>query len=177
MGKLPADYRPPFMPYHLDTKAKYEKVRKEILGGIRDGLPVKDAFIAAGIAQYTYYEWQRRYVEDVRDGFTGTNFLKLMNEVMREDKQLFRRLSRKMMEKVDEGDTRIMMYMADNRFGYANRRKNTLELGSKENSDVTINIVNMNSVDEVDDNDDDVVVEEIEVHGECRDDSDPAEMD
>ena len=78
------------------------------------------------------------------------------------------------MEKVDEGDTRMMMYMADNRFGNANRRKNTLEVGSKNDGNVNINIVNMTSVDALEEGEE---VEEIEVNGECRDDTDPTEMD
>lgn len=174
MGKLPADYRPPHMPYKLETKAQYEKIRKDVIGGIRDGLPVVDAFEAAGVPRFTYYDWRRWFEEDFVDGFTGTNLINLFLEVMKEDKQLYRRLSRKMLEKVDEGDARIMMYMADNRFGNANKRKNTLEVGSKNDGNVNINIVNMTSVDALEEGEE---IEEIEVNGECRDDTDPAEMD
>ena len=174
MGELPADFRSPHLPYKLETTKQYEKLRKEIIGGIRDGLPVKDAFMAAGIPQWQYYDWRRWFEEDVVDGFTGTNLIKLFFEVMKEDKKLYRRLSRKMMEKVDEGDTRMMMYMADNRFGNANKRKNTLEVGSKNDGNVNINIVNMTSVDALEEGEE---VEEIEVNGECRDDTDPTEMD
>ena len=63
----------------------------------------------------------------------------------------------------------MLMYLEDNRFGAANKRKNNIALdGDKGN--VQINIINMSGV-ETDD------IEEIEVHGECRDDSDTTEMD
>lgn len=174
MGKLPEDYRPPHIPYQLDTTKKYEKIRHDVIGAIRDGLPVADAFQLAGIHPKTYYSWCKYFEEDFADGFTGTNLIKLFLAVMKEDKALYRRLSRKMLEKVDEGDTRMMMYLADNRFGNANKRKNTLEIDSKESGDVTINIVNMTSVDALEEGEE---IEEIEVNGECRDDPDPAEMD
>lgn len=164
----------PFEPPRLDTKWKREKLEKKITEAIYDGLPVRDAFELAGIPKDTYYTWRQRYVEDIGYGYTGTNFLVFMRNVMKADKESFRRLSRKMMEKVDDGDTKMMIYMADNRFGYANRRKNQVELGSSsENNNIQINIIDMKSNDQIEETEH----EEIVVNGVSRDDSDPAEVD
>lgn len=175
MGKLPDDYRPAHEPYQIDTTAKLEKLQNEIIGAIRDGLPVRDAFILAGIPMDTYYRWVRECKEDLADGYTGTNLIMLMQAVAREDKRLFRNLSKAMMEEaIDNGNVRMQMYLADNRFGYANRRKNILDMNTGNKGETTINIVNMTSVD---DDVETTEVEEIEVHGECRDDSDTTELD
>jgi len=163
MAKLPDDYRPPHIPYQLDTKAKYEKLEREIVGAIRDGLPIKDAFILAGINPHTFYRWRDEFIEDIQDGFTGTNLIMLMTTIMKEDKAVFRRISKKMLEKADEGDTRILMYLADNRFGYANKRKNNVEIGAaSKDKGVEINIVNMTSVDSSDDDENVIEAEVIE---------------
>ena len=172
MAKLPADYRPAHEPYLIETKWQREKLEKEIIGAIEDGLPVRDAFQLAGVNLYTYYRWRKWYQEDIEAGFKGTELIQLMENVAKADKNLFRQLSKSMMKSAEEGNVRMQMYLADNRFGYANRRKNKLELGSsnKDDGKPVINIVNMTSVDEEEE-------EVIDVHGECRDDSDPAALD
>lgn len=163
----------PHEPYQLDTPWKLEKIKKTVIDAIEDGLPVREAFILAGVDSSTYYRWCREFVEDLEDGFTGTALMDLMSSVAKADAGVFRSFSKKMMQKAEEGDTRIMIYLADNRFGYANKRKNTLEVGSNEDSNIEINIVNMTGVD----TDTNTEIEEIEVNGVSRDDSDTTEMD
>ena len=173
MGKLPADWKPHHEPYHIDTNRKKEALEKKVIAAINDGLPVQDAFILAGIPKDTYMRWKRECVEDIQNGYTGTHLISLMMNVAKADKQLYRGLSKAMFKKANEGDTRLMMYLADNRFGNANKRKNTLELEAREQNNVQINIIDMKSIETevTEDN------EEIEVYGVSRDDSDSTEMD
>ena len=162
--------RKPHDPVKLRNK-KWITVKKKVLEGINDGLCLTDAFAYAGVPRRTYQKWRNWAMEDTEDGFTGTNLQNLMNAAMEADSGLKKRISKAMTEKaIEERDTRLLMYLGDNRLGYANKRKNQVELGSSGQNNVQINIIDMKSV-EVDDE------EEIEVHGECRDDSDSTEMD
>lgn len=164
----------PHSPAKLKDK-KAETLKRQIIEGIESGLSLTDAFQYAGLSRHTYQYWRRCYLEDVEAGYTNTNLIKFMNEVMRADSGLKKRISEAMLEKaLDEKDTRMLMYLADNRIGYANRRKNQLELGSGSNN-VQINIIDMKSVEAVEDKED--TYEEIEVNGVSRDDSDSTEMD
>ena len=158
---------------HFPAKLKHgrraEKIRKVVCEGIADGLDVREAFLAAGIGKQTYYKWRQWFVEDLANGYTGTQLIDLFLAVIEADVGLHRDLRKVMVEKAKAGDTRMLMYLEDNRFGAANKRKNNISLDSAKNA-VQINIIGMSNV-ETD------KVEEIEVHGECRDDSDTAEMD
>ncbi len=174
MGKLPANWRPAHEPRKLQTKKATEKLTKQIVAAIEDGLPVKDAFILNGISGSTYARWRKECVEDMADGFTGTNLIKLMTDVAKADKNAFRRLSKSMMNKAEDGDSRMMMYLADNRFGYAHKRKNVLDVGNESGNNIQINIVDMKGNEQIEEQDD---IEEIVVNGVCRDDSNSEEMD
>ena len=172
MTNLPDTCEPAFMPYKLEKKWDYDRIRETILEAIDDGLPVVDAFKLAGISEKSFYNWKKYYQRDLENGYSGTRFIMLMNDVAKRDGKLKRRISKALIEKgVDEKDTRVLMYLADNRLGYANRRKNQVELGSKGQNNIQINVIDMKS-NEVDED-----IEEIEVHGECRDDSNSTEMD
>ena len=173
MGKLPADWKPHHEPYQLDTKYKREKIVKTVKSAIQDGLDVEEGFILAGIPKNTYQRWCRELVEDMEQGYTGTNLMNVMFEIAQEDIRLHRKLRKAMMRKAEEGDVRMLMYLEDNRFGAYNKRKNNIEVGNKSKGNVQINIVSMTGVEA----DDEEEIEEIEVHGESRDDSDSAEMD
>lgn len=171
MTKLP-EVREPHIPYKLRNTQKMRALAKRIAVSVeKQGLSIEDACVLHGIPARTYFRWKQEALEDLDDGFTGTNLQEFIFTVTEADKKLLAKLNERMWDKVDEGDARIMMYLADNRFGYANKRKNTVEIGSQGNKGATtINIVNMTGV-ESDDN------EEIDVYGECRDDSDSTEMD
>ena len=173
MAKLPAKRTNPHEPYQLNTSNKRSHIIAEVKKGIRDGLDVEDAFLNAGIPRDTYRRWKRELKEDIRDGFTGTGLMKVFFEVAKEDIALHRKLRKQMFAKAEEGDTKMMIYLEDNRFGAANKRKNNIELGSSEKGNTTINIVNMKGV-ETDESEEQV---EIEVNGRCRDDSNSTEMD
>lgn len=171
MSKLPDDYRPPYEPRILEKRYEMERLQKEIVGAIEDGLPIGDAFELAGISKSTYKRWVNKFVEDTNYGYTGTNLIIFMTAIIQADKRLFRRVSKKMFSKaVDEGDTRMLMYLGDNRFGYAKKRKNNVEISSADKTPVQINVVNMKSI-EADEN------EVIDVYGESRDDPHSTEVD
>lgn len=162
----------PHDPAKLKDK-KAERLKEKILDGIKSGLTLTDAFQYAGLSRHTYQYWRRCYIEDVEEGYTDTNLINFMNEVIKADAGLKKRISSVMLEKaLDEKDTRMLMYLADNRIGYANRRKNQVELGSGSNN-VQINIIDMKSVDAIEEDN----YEEIEVNGVSRDDSDSTKMD
>ena len=166
--------RKPHDPAKLKGK-KAEKIKKDILDGIKAGLPLGESFKYAGLSRFTYQKWRNWWLEDLEEGYKDTNLINFMNEIMRADSGLKKRISEAMLEKaIDEKDTRMLMYLADNRIGYANMRRNQVELASGSNN-VQINIIDMKSVEAIDDNSDDY--EEIEVNGVSRDDSDPTEMD
>ena len=172
MTKLPEVRTNPHMPHKLKNTVKMRALTKRVVESIeKQGLSIEDACALEGIPRATYFRWKQEALEDLEDGFTGTNLQEFIFNVVKADKKLLGRLNERMWDKVDEGDVRIMMYLADNRFGYANKRKSTVEIGSQGNKGATtINIVNMTGV-ESDDN------EEIDVYGECGDDSDSTEMD
>lgn len=177
MAKLPEEKKPerttPHMPYRLQNGNTLKKLIREVTEQIEKGLSVEDACVVSGIPRDTYYRWKKEALEDLEDGFTGTNLQKFIFEITKADKKLFARLNSHMWDKVEEGDARIMMYLADNRFGYANKRKNTVELDTTNKKTApVINIVNMTGVET--DEEENV---EIEVNGKCRDDSNSTEMD
>jgi hypothetical protein len=177
MAKLPADYRPPHEPRLLADKLDREILLKKVKDGINCGLTASEAFVAAGGSKHTFKDWLRFYREDVEDGYTGTNLIMFIDELARADIQLHKRLLKAMWKKADEGDTRILMYLEDNRFGAANKRKNTLELDAKDDKAIEINIVNMTGVD-ADNNEEEAIEVDYEVNdGSSRDDSNSTEMD
>ena len=166
--------REPHIPRKLKNTNSMRKLKKEVIAGINRGLSVEDACIMAGIARATYYRWKAEALEDLDDGYTGTNLQEFIFGITKADKELFAKLNEHMWDKVEEGDSRIMMYLADNRFGYANKRKNTLELETKDDKGIEINIVNMTSVEP----DTDPIDIDYEVNdGDSRDDSDSTTLD
>ena len=168
----------PHMPRRLKNTNTMRKLKRDVIENIEEGgLSIEDACVLAGIPRETYYRWKREALEDLNDGFTGTNLQEFMFDIIKADKKLFAKLNKHMWDKVDEGDARIMMYLADNRFGYANKRKNTLELETKDDKGIEINIVNMTGVD-ADNNEEEAIEVDYEVNdGSSRDDSNSTEMD
>lgn len=152
------------------------KLKKQVISSIEKGkLSIEDACVVNGIPRETYYRWKREALEDLGEGFTGTNLQEFIFDITKADKQLLAKLNEHMWDKVEEGDARIMMYLADNRFGYANKRKNTFELETKDDKGIEINIVNMTGVDA--DKDDSIEVDYEVNDGSSRDDSNSTEMD
>lgn len=167
--------RQPHMPKKLENTNTMRKLKRNVIEGIEKGLSVEDACILAGIPRRTYYRWKAEAIEDLEDGYTGTNLQEFIFGITKADKKLFAKLNEHMWDKVEEGDSRIMMYLADNRFGYANKRKNTLELETKEDKGIEINIVNMTGVDT--DNTEPIDVDYEVNDGNSRDDSNTTTLD
>ena len=168
---------PTFNKPHLPNKLKNgkdEQIKKDVLAAIEAGMPLGDAFGYAGVVKQTFKQWSMWFKEDLVNGFTDTPLINLFNEVMIADKRYALRVHKVISKKaLEEEDTRMLMYIADNRLKYANKRRNNIELGSSEQNNIQINIIDMKSVDSLPESD----VEEIEVNGISRDDSDSAEMD
>ena len=160
----------PHEPYLLENGMKAKAMTRNIVEAIEDGLPVEDAFKAEGITYRTYRRWFKEAMEDIENGFTGTHLITLFLAVIKADTKLFRKYSKKMFELADEGDTRMLMYLADNRFGYANKRKQKVELDTVEDTAIEINIVEMTPIDEEEE-------EVIEVERTSGDDTNPKALD
>lgn len=134
-------------PYQLNTPNKRKHIVSVVKKAIDDGLDVEDGFVMAGIPVSTYRRWRREAVEDWKDGFTGTNLQNVMMEIAQADINFHRKLRRAMFKKVEEGDTRMMMYLEDNRFGASNKRKQNIEVGTKTDNNIQINITPMTGVE------------------------------
>ena len=161
---------PAHFPRRLKNGMAAKKIQKDVVAAINDGLDIPDAFLNAGIPRGTYKDWKRWYIQDVQNGYTGTQLIDLFDAAIKADTDLHREISSIMLGKAREGDTKMIMYVEDNRFGAANKRKNNIDVSGDDKGNVQINIINMSSVEKDE-------VEEIEVYGECRDDSDSTEMD
>lgn len=165
---------------HDPTKLKHwntaKKMERDVVKSIKeDGLSPIEACIEAGITKQTYCKWVNWAIEDWEAGFTGTRLQDFIIAVQRADLSLKKRLNHAMWDKVEEGDARIMMYLADNRFGYAKQRKQTLELETKDDKGIEINIVNMTGVDA--DKEEAIEVDYEVNDGKRGDDSNSTEMD
>ena len=170
MGELITEK--PHEPRLLKNK-KHMTIKKKVCEGVRRGLPVRKAFRKAGVNVNTYDRWLRWAKEDLEKGFTGTALIDLMLAVAQEEDELHARIMERGIDVAMDGNVKMITYLLDNRFGYVKQRKNAGVVDTDDKGDININIVNMTGVET--DNNDDVV--EIEVNGECRDDSDPTEMD
>jgi hypothetical protein len=165
----------PHFPNKIKNAKRRNSLKKKIVEAVNNGLSPREGFELVGIPADYFSVWKRWAIEDLDEGFTGTELQTFIFDIVKADKELLLRLDKRMWDKVDEGDSRIMMYLADNRFGYANRRKQSLELDTSSKGNVEINIVNMTGVDS--DNapiDVDYVENDVD---EYRDDSNSAEMD
>lgn len=163
------------IPYQLNTSQKRSHVLSVVKGAIRDGLDVAEGFMLLGIPESTYRRWCREAIQDLEDGFTGTPLQDVIFEIAEEDINLHRKLRRAMFKKAEEGDSRMMMYLEDNRFGAANKRKQSVEIGAKDDNKFEINITNMVGVESDDDGDNSIEVDYNEV--ERGDDSDSTTVD
>ena len=143
--KLPDDV------YHEPYKIKDHRTRKrltrEITEAINDGLPVVNAFRLAGIPKDTYYKWIRWYKEDAEKGFTGTALMCFLEDVAKAEDELHRKLVKKGFELANDGNYKMLTYLLDTRFKYANRKKKEVEVSTKEDTGIEISITNMTPIE------------------------------
>lgn len=166
----------PHCPNKIKNHTRRHSLKNKIVDGVNNGLSPREAFELVGIPADYFTLWKRWAIEDLEEGFTGTELQDFIFSIVKADKELLLKLDKRMWDKVDEGDSRIMMYLADNRFGYANQRKSSLELDTSSKGGVEINIVNMTGVD-TDNSPIDVDYMEKEDLDGYRDDSNSTEMD
>lgn len=135
---------PEMVPYRFHRYYKsYENLIEKIEENISvRGMPIKAAFQKEGIGKWTYRDWKKAYEKELEDGKTDTPLIRLFATAEIADAKIHGDISECAINLANEGDTRMVMFLLEHRFGYKKNKKE-VELSNKDNAPLQINIVDM----------------------------------
>ena len=121
-------------------KANLKKAVKYIE---EDGLKIHQAVsLAFGITQRTWNIWEKNAIEDLENGFTGTELLDVYFTVLSADANSERKLTRKARElALDDNNTEMLKFLLERRHGYKKQTQQEVEVATKDDLNFNINIV------------------------------------
>lgn len=121
-------------------KANLKKAVKYIE---EDGLKIHQAVsLAFGITQRTWNIWEKNAIEDLENGFTGTELLDVYFTVLSADANSERKLTRKARElALDDNNTEMLKFLLERRHGYRKKSKEEVEVKATDDFNFNINIV------------------------------------
>ena len=126
----------------LKDEDSFPKLCKDIGKCISRGMRIEKAFAACGIQSRTYDEWLKNYREEVSAGLVDTPLIRLFNTVYTADANLDLTLHDLAMDRVLDGDEKMLHFLMKHRLGY-NTQRTELELSNTADTPFTINIVGM----------------------------------
>lgn len=123
-------------------KANLKKAVKYIE---EDGLKIHQAVsLAFGITQRTWNIWEKNAIEDLENGFTGTELLDVYFTVLSADANSERKLTRKARELALDDvspNTEMLKFLLERRHGYKKQTQQEVEVATKDDLNFNINIV------------------------------------
>ena len=128
-------------------KANLKKAVKYIE---EDGLKIHQAVsLAFGITQRTWNIWEKNAIEDLENGFTGTELLDVYFTVLSADANSERKLTRKARElALDDNNTEMLKFLLERRHGYKKQTQQEVEVATKDDLNFNINIVDSKPKDD-----------------------------
>lgn len=113
-----------------------------------DGLRIEQAVaLAFGVHEKTWFNWQRMVREDEEKGFTGTRLMEVYYGLIQANAGGERKVSRKAMELVEEGNPEMVKFILERRFGYKKTSAKEVEVATKDDLNFNINIVDSKKED------------------------------
>ena len=131
--------------FFLEDEDSFPKLCRNLKKFISRGVRIDKAFEACGIRATTYSNWRATYNKEIDAGLTDTPLIRLFNEVYTADAELDVALHDLAMERVMDGDEKMLHFLMKHRLGY-NTQRTELELSNKGDTPFTVNIVGMTDV-------------------------------
>ena len=132
----------PHEPYAF--KKNFAKNKKKVLELIRQGTNPKDAcLIVFEVHWDRWYKWLEDYAEDVAAGYnrTSSKLIELMDAIIREDLKTKSKLEQHSIKRALEDDSPEMLkFVLERRYDYIKKQKSDVDVGTKEETQFTINI-------------------------------------
>lgn len=137
---------PSYIPnLFLRDEDTFTQLCVDVAKNISRGMRVEKAFNACGIRTRTYEEWRSRYREELDAGKHDTPLIRLFDAVNKADAELDLSLHDLAMDRVLEGDEKMLHFLMKHRLGY-NTQRTELELSNQGDTPFTVNIVGMTDV-------------------------------
>lgn len=131
--------------YFLREEHNFTNLCREIGKHISRGMRIEKAFTACGIRTRTYETWVRSYKDEIAAGKKDTPLIRLFDAVYEADANLDFTLHDLAMDRVLDGDDKMLHFLMKHRLGY-NTQRTELELSNAKDAPFTINIVGMTDV-------------------------------
>lgn len=138
---MPTKNGDPHHPYFLQKD--YKKKLDTACELVKKGLPPKNALRSMGVPADRWYAWLRFIDEDIKAGFTDTPLIKFVSRLAEIDEETHADLVGEAISKAKDGDTQLLMFLLKTRYGYKDKKKQEVELSTKEEAPVVFNVVPM----------------------------------
>lgn len=134
--------------YHHPTALdhNYKKKTKKAVEYIKeDGMKVREAaMLVFGISYSTFSRWKKEALEDLTNGYTGTQLQYVIRELYKADVDSGRKLTRKARELAlddEEPNVEMLKFLLERRHGYRKQSKKDVEVSTADDFNFNINIV------------------------------------
>ena len=144
--------------YFLKEEGTYSNLLVDVAKYISRGARIEKAFNACGIRTGTYNQWVQDYKREVEAGLKDTPLIRLFTAVYNADAELDITLHDLAMDRVLDGDEKMLHFLMKHRLGY-NVQRTEMSLSNQGGTPFTVNIVGM--TDTANPNDDPVIMDEI----------------
>ena len=123
----------------------FDKNLEKCIKAVKDGLPPQNACVLVfGIHPDTFKNWYRWARDDLDAGFdeTESNLIKLILALSKNDEKLHRRLIKTASKMaIDDESATMLKFLLETRYDYTPKKRNEVELATKEDTTFNINIV------------------------------------
>lgn len=126
----------------LKDEDTYTKLCDNVSEHVRKGMRISKAFNACGIQKRTYETWLKGYKDELKANKSDTPLIRLFDNVYKADADLDKTLHALAMDRVLDGDEKMLHFLMKHRLGY-NTQRTELELSNKGDTPFTVNIVGM----------------------------------
>jgi len=128
--------------YFLREERNFTDLCKNVAKHISRGARITTAFNACGIRTGTYNQWVQDYKREVEAGLKDTPLIRLFSAAYDADANLDITLHDLAMDRVLEGDEKMLHFLMKHRLGY-NVQRTEMSLSNQGNTPFTVNIVGM----------------------------------
>ena len=128
--------------YFLEEEHNFTNLCKDVARYISRGVRITKAFNACGIRTTTYEAWVDGYKREIEAGLKDTPLIRLFTEVYNADAALDLTLHDLAMDRVKDGDEKMLHFLMKHRLGY-NVQRTEMSLSNKGDTPFTVNIVGM----------------------------------
>lgn len=126
----------------LKDEDSFIKLRDGVAENINSGMRIEKAFNACGVPSTTYRDWVNWHKNEIEAGKKDTPLIRLFNAVYTADANLDKTLHNLAMDRVLDGDEKMLHFLMKHRLGY-NTQRTELELSNTGDTPFTVNIVGM----------------------------------